>query len=98
MNFPEFKDILETKFKALTSFELLEYQYQPYSFGNGLVAYRINGYNYRLIFDGKETELIVERSNPHEKYNGRPYQKIFSQWTLDVDTVVSALVGVFTNK
>jgi hypothetical protein len=92
MTLPEFKDILETTLKARTTFELLEYHYQWYCFGSGLIAYRINGFNFRLIFDGKEKELTVERSGPHEKYNGKPGKKIFSQWTLDVDSIVNEIL------
>lgn len=92
MSLPEFKEIFENKLKTRTGFELLEYHYLWYSFGSGLLAYRINGFNYRLIFDGKEKELTVERSDAHEKYYGKPGKKIFSQWTLDVDGIVDVIL------
>lgn len=70
MNFEEFRKDIENKLNSIARYELLEYHYEPSSFGNGLLAYRISGRNHRLIYDGRENELTWECSKPHEKYFG----------------------------
>ncbi|BFP40025.1 hypothetical protein FGF1_08700 [Flavobacteriaceae bacterium GF1] len=73
MNFEEFGNHIENKLNSITRYELLEFHYEPFSFGNGLLAYRISGRNHRLIYDGRENELTWERSEPHEKYFGAKF-------------------------
>ena len=73
MNFEEFRTDIENKLNSIARYELLEFHYEPSSFGNGLLAYRISGRNHRLIYDGRKNELTWERSNPHEKYFGAKF-------------------------
>lgn len=93
MNFQTFKDNLEEKLKDKITFELLEFQYTPYSFGSGRLAYRINGYNYRLTYDGKENELTCEQSKPHEKYFGCSWTKVLTLQNLDIEKIERILLS-----
>ena len=70
MNFETFRLNIEKKLNSLVEFELLEFHYQPNSFGNGILAYRIKGRNHKFVFDGREKELTWFRGKPHEKYFG----------------------------
>ena len=89
MDFQGFKEILEQKFEM--PFELLEYKYMPYHFGSGMVAYRVNGYNIRLTYDGRDNLLTIERSNHHEKYTECNWHKVFEQTGLGVDNFMNVL-------
>jgi hypothetical protein len=73
MNFEEFRTDIENKLNSIARYELLEFHYVPFSFGNGLLAYRISGRNHRLIYDGRDNELTWERSELHEKYFGAKF-------------------------
>jgi len=68
MNFEVFRESLESKLNSITKFELQEYHFEPYSFGNGILAYRIKGRNHKFIFDGRENELTWLVSKPHQNY------------------------------
>jgi len=70
MNFENFRKDIESKLDSIAEFELLEFHFEPYSFGNGIVAYRIRGRNHKFIFDGRENELIWLISKSHQKYFG----------------------------
>ena len=68
MNFEDFRKSIELKLDSIVEFELLEFHFKPYSFGNGILAYRIKGRNHKLIFDGRENELIWLIGKSHQKY------------------------------
>jgi hypothetical protein len=69
-DFQQFKDTIEMQLLfAKVGFELQEFHYQPYAFGNGLLVYKIRGCNFKLEFDGREKLMIISKSNFHEKYN-----------------------------
>ena len=68
MNFDNFRGDLESKLTGIVEFELQEFCFQPYSFGNGLLAYRINGKIHMFTFDGRENELTWSISKTHQKY------------------------------
>ncbi len=70
MNFEDFRKDIELKLDTISEFELLEFHFEPYSFGNGILAYRINGKNHTFIFDGRENELTWSISKSHQKYFG----------------------------
>lgn len=70
MNFEGFRKDIETKLTSIAEFELQEYHFEPYSFGNGILAYRIKGQNHKFIFDGREKELTWLISKSHQKYFG----------------------------
>ncbi|HGY54796.1 MAG TPA: hypothetical protein ENK44_03755 [Caldithrix abyssi] len=69
MNFLDFKDNLESKLKKKFKFELWELSYTPYSFGSGVIVYRINGKFIKYIFDGKDNILELHISGKHKKYS-----------------------------
>jgi hypothetical protein len=73
MNFDEFRKDIEAKLNDVVQFELQEYHFTPYSFGNGILAYRIRGQNHKFIFDGREEELIWLISKSHQKYFGADF-------------------------
>lgn len=68
MNFENFKTQIESTLKSTIDFELQEFIYQPFNFGNGILAYRINGQIHKFIFDGRENELTWLKSKIHQKY------------------------------
>ncbi|RED92036.1 hypothetical protein C7460_1335 [Marinoscillum furvescens DSM 4134] len=76
MNFECFQTQLENQLQTKVKFDLQEVLYQPQSFGNGLLGYRINGKCYRLTYDGKERELRVDSSEHHEKYFGATWTEL----------------------
>ena len=76
MNFEDFRSQLENQLQTTVKFELQEFLYQPYAFGNGLLGYRINGKCYRLTYDGRERQLRVDSSEPHEKYFGATWSEL----------------------
>tara|TARA_R110000868_G_scaffold101747_1_gene280142 strand:+ start:71 stop:358 length:288 start_codon:yes stop_codon:yes gene_type:complete len=76
MNFEEFRTELEIELKTLIKFELQEFSYHPYSFGDGFLGYRINGKCFRLTYEGRERQLRVDCSEPHEKYFGATWSEL----------------------
>lgn len=74
MTFENFRSDIETKLNSIAEFELQEYHFEPCSFGNGILAYRIKGQNHKFIFDGRENELIWFSSKPHQKYFGADFK------------------------
>ena len=91
MPFQEFKNSLEKKLNTKTKFELLEFHYQPYHFGSGVLAYKINGINYRFSFNGKDNLLSIEQSKSHEKYSDSNWTIVFEQRGLDVNNFIDVL-------
>lgn len=69
MNFEDFRKDIESRLISKIEFELQEFNFLPYSFGSGLLAYRINGQNHKFIFDGRENELTWLKSKT-QKYFG----------------------------
>ena len=68
MTFESFKNDLETKLTYLPKFELVEFHYLPYCFGNGLLVYRIGGQFHKFVFDGRDNELTWYMTRKKEKY------------------------------
>jgi len=69
MNFEDFRSDLETKLKLIVEFELIEFHYLQYCFGNGTLAYRIKGRIHKFIFDGRDNSLTWLISKNHQKYS-----------------------------
>ncbi|WP_190810975.1 hypothetical protein [Flagellimonas sp. S3867] len=76
MTFENFRNDIETKLNSIAEFQLQEYHFEPYSFGNGVLAYRIKGQNHKFIFDGRENELSWLSSKPHQKYFGADFKTL----------------------
>ena len=70
MDFESFRKDIETKLDSLANFELQEFHFEPYSFGNGILVYRIKGRIHKFVFDGRKNELSWMISEPHDKYFG----------------------------
>ena len=70
MNFENFRIDIETKLNSITDFEILEFHYHPYSFGNGQLAYGIKGKIHKFIYDGRDNILTWLIGKKHEKYFG----------------------------
>lgn len=68
MTFEEFRIDIESKLQKISKFELLEYHYIPFSFGSGLLVFRIKGHNHKFVFEGRDNELTWFVSKPHNKY------------------------------
>ena len=68
MNFEEFRHDLENKLKAIYRIELIEFHFQPLSFGSGVLAYRIEGKIHKFIFDGRDNQLSWLISQKHQNY------------------------------
>ncbi len=52
-----------------------EFHYLPYSFGSGLLAFRVKGDIYKITYDGRFKILTVSKSVVHEIYPA-------SKWTI----------------
>ena len=74
MNFEDFRADIESMLNQELRFDLQEYHFEPYSFGNGVLAYRIMGRNHRFVFDGREKELTWMISKSHQKYFGAEWE------------------------
>lgn len=86
MTFEDFRKDIEDKLGSVVKFELLEYHYEPYSFGNGILAYRINGQNHKFVSDGREKELIWFISKLHQKYFGASFKEIMRKDGLELNS------------
>ena len=99
MKFEEFRTQLEAELLTLEKFELQEFIYQPYSFGNGILGYRINGKCYRLTYNGRDRQLRVDSGEPHEKYFGATWSELqtFDELSENISEVAQLLANG-TNK
>jgi len=70
MNFEDFKTDIEEKFISLGEFELMEFHFQPFIFGSGIVTYRIKGRFHKFIYDGRDNLVTWLVSKEHQKYFG----------------------------
>lgn len=77
-DFLEFKGQFEAQLSVDLKFELLELHYAPFSFGSGMIAYKIKGRVVKLIFDGKDNIIELWISPKHLKYPGLGLTRIFS--------------------
>jgi len=75
MNFLQIKDSFEQLLAA--RMELLEIQYTPYAFGSGFCAYRLQGRNLLLIYNGKDDFVELLASKPHEPYPSKSWTKLY---------------------
>ena len=78
MNFLELKEQFENKLKDHFTFELLDLQYSPYAFGSGMTVYRINGRIIKVMYDGRDNEIEIVSSKPHDKYPTTSWTTIFT--------------------
>jgi len=58
-------------------FKLLELWYVPYSFGSGFAAYYVKGRNLKILYNGKDSVMIVFINPPHVKYPSKEETEIF---------------------
>lgn len=86
MTFEEFREDIERKLDSIAEFELQEYHYEPHSFGNGILAYRIKGQNHKFVFDGRENELTWFVSKRHQKYFGANFTEILRKDRLELSS------------
>lgn len=93
MNFQDFKIEIENNLRNKIEFELIEFHYLGYAFGNGHLVYSIKGRVYAVIYDGKENNLIIERGKPHDKYPGGQREIILSQQGLDIHKTLTILTS-----
>lgn len=95
MNFEDFRTQLETELRTVVKFELQEFIYQPHAFGSGLLGYRINGKCFKLTFDGRDQQLSLESSEPHEKYFGATWTELrtFNDLSTNIQSVVELVVN-----
>jgi hypothetical protein len=84
MTFEEFRIDIENKLNSIAELELHEYHYEPYSFGSGILAYRIEGQNHKFVFDGRENELTWFVSKPHQNYFGANFTEILRKDKLEL--------------
>ncbi|WP_026954367.1 hypothetical protein [Algoriphagus vanfongensis] len=86
MTFEEFREDIERKLHSIAEFELQEFHYEPHSFENGILAYRIKGQNHKFVFDGRENELTWLVSKPHQKYFGATFKELLKMNGLELDS------------
>lgn len=96
-DFQQLKDTIEMRLLfAKVDFELQEFHYLPYAFGNGLLVYKLKGFIYKLEFDGREKLLIISKSNFHEKYNSCNWLTLLEIQSPS-EKSISELILLFTN-
>lgn len=88
MKFLELKEQLENN--LTDDFELLELHYAPYSFGSGLIAYRIKGQIVKVIYDGKDDQVELQVSERHAKYSDASLRTVYSG--LPEDFITNGLI------
>lgn len=86
MNFEDFRKDIESKLNQIAEFELQEFHFEPHSFGNGILAYRIKGRIHKFVFDGRENELIWLISKSHQKYFGTKLKEFKKIDGLEIST------------
>lgn len=92
MDFLELTGSFEKRIKENFEFELLELHYLPDAFGSGTKAYRINGKNVKIIFDGRDGLLETLISGRHEKYSSSNRTKTFNGTATDfIDNEIEKL-------
>ncbi len=69
MNFENFRADLESNLNSNAEFELIEFHYLHYCFGNGVLAYRIKGRIHKFVYDGRDNILTWLISKEHQKYS-----------------------------
>lgn len=84
MTFEDFRSDIENKLSALAPFELQEFHFQPYNFGSGILAYRVNGTIHKMEFDGRENQLRWFTSHSHEKYSKSTFKEVLSIQGLEI--------------
>lgn len=93
MTFPEIKDTVEEiLLRQGIQSQLLELHYLAYSFGSGFVAYRINGFNIKFSYDGKDGFLSVAKSSKHAKYSDCNWYKLYDDKPPQSDEEFQSLV------
>ena len=75
MNFEDFRRDIEKKLESIVKYELQEFHFEPQSFGNGILSYKIKGKIHKFIFDGRENQLTWLISKSHNKYFGATYSE-----------------------
>ena len=88
MNLQDFKAELEQALISKMRFELLEFHYLGYSYGHGYIAYRIKGFVYVFVYDGRENLLIVQKSHSHSVYPSETMEKIYEQKGLSIEKTI----------
>ena len=76
---------IENYLDSITEFQLQEYHFQPHSFGDGILAYRIKGRNHKFVYDGREKELSWSISKSHQKYFGADFSEFRKFDGLEID-------------
>lgn len=88
MDFQSFKYDLEIRLSwKQQTFSLHEFHYHGYAFGSGILAYNIKEHAYKLIYDGRDFMLSIERSGLNEKYPNCKWIKIIDLKNLDEATM-----------
>ena len=99
MNFFELKEQFENKLKSDFKFELLDLHYSPYTFGSGMTVYRINGRIIKVIYDGRDNEIELVSSKPHDKYPNTSWSTIFTGPPSDfIENGVAKLYDLYGQK
>ena len=77
-DFLEFKGQFEEQLSTDLKFVLLELHYVPYSFGSGMMSYKIKGRLVKIIFDGKDNIIELFISAKNLKYPSSDWSIVFS--------------------
>lgn len=78
LSFLDFVSQFESQIKAIFQIELLDLHYTPYSFGSGLVVYKIKGKTIRIVYDGRDNHIEAKFSKQHQKYPTCVWFNLFS--------------------
>ena len=99
MNFLELKELFESKLKDDLKFELLDLHYSPYSFGSGMTVYRIKGHIIKVMYDGRDNEIELISSKPHDKYPNASWTTILTGSPSDfIESGIAKLNDIFEHR
>jgi len=96
MTFLELKEQFENKLTGNHKFDLLELHFAPYSFGSGIAAYRLKGGILKIIYEGRDNEVQLLISSPHNKYPNCSWATIFTGLPGDfIDSGITTLISLY---
>ena len=98
MEFLKISEAFEQQIIQEFKFELLELHYARYSFGSGMVAYRIQGKLVKIIFEGRDAIVEIILSAKHDKYPNGTWTTIFTGTTEEFLTLGIETAKISFNK
>ena len=80
----DYRKIQKTLFEALPS-ELLDLRYSGYAFGSGMVAFRVKGINFQIVYDGRDNQVEIGITKAHTRYPANEWKIIWKGNPTDLE-------------